>query len=105
MSPSSSFLGRFRCAGRSGATPTEIGRGSAFVDFCEWLGTQVVHPKLRFLAHVDEAGLTQDSQVSRGLRDTLPNASLRTLEGEWHGVAPEVLAPVLTEFFSPDNGV
>jgi pimeloyl-ACP methyl ester carboxylesterase len=36
----------------------------------------------------------------RWLRDTLPNASLRTLEGEWHGVAPEVLAPVLTEFFS-----
>jgi hypothetical protein len=35
----------------------------------------------------------------RWLRDTLPNASLRTLEGEWHGIAPEVLAPVLREFF------
>jgi pimeloyl-ACP methyl ester carboxylesterase len=40
----------------------------------------------------------------RWLRDTLPDASLRTLEGEWHGVAPEVLAPVLREFFTPDNG-
>lgn len=36
----------------------------------------------------------------RWLRDTLPNASLRTLDGEWHGVAPDVLAPVLTEFFT-----
>ncbi len=38
---------------------------------------------------------------ARWLRETLPNASLRTLEGEWHGVAPEVLAPVLGEFFTP----
>jgi hypothetical protein len=30
---------------------------SRFVDY-EWLETQVVHPKLRFLAHVDGAGLT-----------------------------------------------
>src|SRR5918999_1091540 len=37
----------------------------------------------------------------RWLRDTLPDASLRELEGEWHGVAPEVLAPVLTAFFTP----
>jgi pimeloyl-ACP methyl ester carboxylesterase len=29
----------------------------------------------------------------------LPNASHRSLAGEWHGVADEVLAPVLTEFF------
>lgn len=41
----------------------------------------------------------------RWLRDTLPDASLRTLEGEWHGVAPEVLAPVLIEFFTPGNEV
>jgi pimeloyl-ACP methyl ester carboxylesterase len=39
------------------------------------------------------------------LRDALPNASLRTLEGEWHGVAPDVLAPVLTEFFTADARV
>jgi hypothetical protein len=39
----------------------------------------------------------------RWLRDTLRDAALRTLEGEWHGVAPEVLAPVLIEFFTLGN--
>jgi hypothetical protein len=39
----------------------------------------------------------------RWLSDTLRNASLRTLEGEWHGVAPEVLVPVLTEFSTAGN--
>jgi pimeloyl-ACP methyl ester carboxylesterase len=34
-----------------------------------------------------------------GVADSLPNAALRTLKGEWHGIAPEDLAPVLTEFF------
>lgn len=34
------------------------------VDLRERLGTQAVYPKLRLLAHVDEAGLTQHSQVS-----------------------------------------
>jgi hypothetical protein len=29
----------------------------------------------------------------------LPNAKQRTLEGQDHGAAPEVLAPVLKEFF------
>ncbi len=31
--------------------------------------------------------------------DALPNAQRRTLEGQTHGAAPEVLAPVLMEFF------
>jgi pimeloyl-ACP methyl ester carboxylesterase len=31
--------------------------------------------------------------------EALPNAHRRSLPGEWHGVAPEVLAPVLEEFF------
>jgi pimeloyl-ACP methyl ester carboxylesterase len=31
---------------------------------------------------------------------TLPNAKLRTLEGQTHDVAPEVLAPVLEQFFA-----
>ena len=34
------------------------------VDLRERLGTQAVYPKLRLLTHVDEAGLTQHSQVS-----------------------------------------
>ncbi len=34
------------------------------------------------------------------LADTIPNAQHRTLEGQTHDVAPEVIAPVLMEFFS-----
>lgn len=36
---------------------------------------------------------------ARGLSEALPNGSLRILKGQWHGVPPEDLAPVLTEFF------
>lgn len=36
---------------------------------------------------------------ARGVAHALPNGSLRTLKGEWHGVPVEDLAPVLTEFF------
>jgi pimeloyl-ACP methyl ester carboxylesterase len=32
--------------------------------------------------------------------DALPNAQRRTLKGQTHGAAPEVLAPVLEEFFA-----
>jgi pimeloyl-ACP methyl ester carboxylesterase len=31
--------------------------------------------------------------------DALPNGVHRTLEGQWHGVAPEVLAPVMRDFY------
>jgi hypothetical protein len=34
----------------------------------------------------------------------LTNAQHRTLEGQTHAVAPEVLAPVLEEFFASGNG-
>ena len=34
------------------------------------------------------------------LADTLPHARRRTLEGQTHDVAPEILAPVLEEFFA-----
>jgi pimeloyl-ACP methyl ester carboxylesterase len=37
---------------------------------------------------------------AQGLAEALPGGKLRTLPGEWHGVAPEVLAPALTEFFN-----
>lgn len=39
------------------------------------------------------------SEWAQGVADALPNAQRRTLPGEWHGVAPEALGPVLTEFF------
>ena len=37
--------------------------------------------------------------VAQMLVDILPNAKRRTLAGQTHAVAPEVLAPVLVEFF------
>ena len=37
---------------------------------------------------------------ARALADLLPDAQYRTLAGQTHEVAPEVLAPVLQEFFS-----
>jgi len=36
----------------------------------------------------------------RALADALPNAEYRTLDGQTHEVAPEVLAPELDRFFS-----
>lgn len=37
--------------------------------------------------------------AAQAVADALPNAGRRTLEGQTHDVAPEVLAPVLGEFF------
>ena len=36
----------------------------------------------------------------QALADVLPNARRQTLEGQDHGAAPEVVAPVLEEFFA-----
>jgi len=36
----------------------------------------------------------------RALADVLPNAKLRTLEGQTHMVKPKALAPVLVDFFA-----
>jgi len=38
--------------------------------------------------------------AAQALADVLRNAQRRTLEGQAHDVAPEVLAPVLQEFFA-----
>jgi pimeloyl-ACP methyl ester carboxylesterase len=40
--------------------------------------------------------------TAQALSKAIPNAQLRTLEGQTHDVDPDVLAPVLVEFFS-DN--
>jgi pimeloyl-ACP methyl ester carboxylesterase len=37
--------------------------------------------------------------AAQAVAHALPNAKFRTLEGQTHDVAPEVLAPVLVEFF------
>ena len=36
---------------------------------------------------------------AQALAQALPNGSFRSLQGQWHGVSPETLAPVLAEFF------
>jgi pimeloyl-ACP methyl ester carboxylesterase len=38
--------------------------------------------------------------AAKAVADALPNAGRRTLEGQTHDVAPEVLAPLLGEFFA-----
>ncbi len=60
-----------------------------------------------WLASVNTPTLVMDGGASpewlrdaaRALAGALPNARHRTLEGQTHDVAPEVLAPVLAEFF------
>ncbi len=37
--------------------------------------------------------------AAQAVADALPNAKLRTLEGQTHDVAPEVLTPILEQFF------
>jgi hypothetical protein len=62
---------------------------------------------LRLIRSVTAPTLVIDSQGSGGeltgmaatVLDALPNATHRSLAGEWHGVPDEALAPVLTEFF------
>jgi pimeloyl-ACP methyl ester carboxylesterase len=36
---------------------------------------------------------------AKAIGTALPDASIRALKGEWHGVPPETLVPVITEFF------
>jgi hypothetical protein len=45
------------------------------------------------------AGDTWMHNAAEALAKILPGATRRTLEGQTHMVAPEVLAPVLVEFF------
>jgi pimeloyl-ACP methyl ester carboxylesterase len=42
-------------------------------------------------------------EAAKAVADSLPNARQRTLEGQTHDVAPDVLSPVLVEFFSSSN--
>jgi hypothetical protein len=39
-------------------------------------------------------------EAARAIADCVPDGSYRTLQGQTHMVEPNVLAPVLTEFFS-----
>jgi pimeloyl-ACP methyl ester carboxylesterase len=46
------------------------------------------------------AGAPSMRDAAKALSQALPNAQLRTLAGQKHGVRPKVLAPVLAEFFA-----
>ena len=43
------------------------------------------------------------TDVGRWLADVMPNGQHRDLEGQEHVVPPEVLAPVLAEFFTDSD--
>lgn len=50
---------------------------------------------------LDSAGSDERLRAwADGVAERLPNARRRTVAGDWHGVAPDVLAPVLAEHFS-----
>ncbi len=50
---------------------------------------------------IDSEGSTGDlTGWAKAVNDALPNGTHRSLAGEWHGVPPEDLAPVLAEFFT-----
>jgi pimeloyl-ACP methyl ester carboxylesterase len=50
---------------------------------------------------LDSAGSTDDlTAMAATVAAAMPDASHRSLPGAWHGVADEVLAPVLIEFFN-----
>jgi pimeloyl-ACP methyl ester carboxylesterase len=49
------------------------------------------------------ASLTMMHTGADALASVLPNARRQTLEGQTHDVAPEVLAPVLAEFFQSEG--
>jgi hypothetical protein len=42
--------------------------------------------------------------IGRQLADAMPNGRHGVLEGQVHAVPPELLAPVLAEFFAEGNG-
>lgn len=46
------------------------------------------------------AGAASMRDAARAVTQAMPKARLRTLAGQTHGVKPEVLAPILEEFFS-----
>jgi len=52
------------------------------------------------LAIVSSAAPDWARNAVLALDDVLPDAQVRTLEGEWHAVAPATLAPALEHFFA-----
>lgn len=48
---------------------------------------------------MEDPGGSFHKAIALTLSKTIPNAEFRTLEGQTHTVASEVVAPVLVEFF------
>jgi pimeloyl-ACP methyl ester carboxylesterase len=46
------------------------------------------------------AGALAMRDAAQAIAEAIPNARLRSLAGQTHGVRPKVLAPVLEEFFA-----
>ncbi|MGN9787861.1 alpha/beta fold hydrolase [Nonomuraea sp. ZG12] len=61
------------------------------------LASAITVPALILAGGASPHGL---QQAAKATADALPTAEHRTLDGQTHDVAPEALAPVLTEFFS-----
>jgi pimeloyl-ACP methyl ester carboxylesterase len=60
------------------------------------VASRITVPTLLLSGGASPEGL---QQAARATADALPNGEHRTLEGQTHDVAPDALAPVLTEFF------
>jgi hypothetical protein len=54
------------------------------------------------LAVAGDASPSWLREAARAIADSVPEGTYRTLQGQTHMVEPNVLAPVLTEFFSRD---
>ena len=74
--------------GRDGAIPVDQ-------------ASRVTVPALVLTGGADYPWMTD---VGRRLADAMPNGRYRVLEGQEHVVPPEVLVPVLAEFFADRNG-
>jgi pimeloyl-ACP methyl ester carboxylesterase len=48
-----------------------------------------------------DAGLAFMPETARALSQAIPHGQMRILAGQTHNVSPDVLAPVLAEFFTP----
>lgn len=59
--------------------------------------SDIAVPTLVIDSEGSDSGLHEWAQ---GVAGALPNATHRSLPGEWHGVAPDVLATVIAEFFT-----
>jgi dihydrofolate reductase len=78
----------------------DIGVGGG-ARFAQALSQEGLIDRYRLTVHPVGASPAYMQDAAQAAAQALPNATLRILAGQTHEVAPEVLAPVLTEFFTP----